>query len=51
MSDLHSTLSKCLECKFSSKSDEVLSLVPICLKIDSRYKILKDQYQIRTQRF
>ena len=50
MSDLYSTLSKCLECKFLSISDEVLSLEPVCLKIDFRCKILKYQCQIRTQR-
>ena len=40
---LHSTPSKFLECKFSSKSGEVLSMGPIYLKIDFRYKILKYQ--------
>ena len=49
MSDLYSAPSKCLACKFSSKSDEVLSLEAICLNIDFRYTILKCQCQIRTQ--
>ena len=35
MLDLHSTPSKFLECKFSSKSGKVLNLGPIYLKIDS----------------
>ena len=46
----HSTPSKFLECKFSSKSGEVLNLGPSCLKIDFRYKIMKYQCQTRTQR-
>ena len=33
----HPTPSKFLECKFSSKSGEVLNLGPICLKRDFRY--------------
>ena len=49
MSDQYSPPSKCLDSKFSSKSDEVLSLGPICLNIDFSYKVLKDQRQIRTQ--
>ena len=35
--------------KFSSKAEEVLSLVSICLKIDLIYKILKYHCQIRTR--
>ena len=50
MLDLHSTPSKFLECKFSNKSGEVLNWGQICLKIDFRYKILKYQFQTRTQR-
>ena len=49
MLDLHSTLSRYLECKFSSKSGEVLNLEQICLKIDLRYKVLKNQFQICAQ--
>ena len=50
MLGLHSTPSKFLECKFSSKYDEDLNLGLICLKLDFRYKILKHQCQTRTQR-
>ena len=46
MSDLYSTPSKCLECKFSNEFDEVVSFRPICLNVDFRYKTLKYQYQI-----
>ena len=41
MLDLHSTPSKFLECKFSSKSGKVINLGAIYLKIDFRYKLLK----------
>ena len=43
MLDLHSTPSKFLECKFSSKPGKVLNLEPICLKIEFGYNILKCQ--------
>ena len=39
MSDLYFTPSKGLARKISSTSDEILSLGPICLNIDIRYKI------------
>ena len=39
LSDLYFTPSKGLVKKFSRKSDEILSLGPICLNIDIRYKI------------
>ena len=50
MSDSYSTPSKYLEYKFSSKPFEILSLIPISLNIDFRYKTLKYYFQIRTQR-
>ena len=50
MLDLDSTLSKFLECKFSSNSGKDLNLRPIYLKINFRYKILKYQCQTRTHR-
>ena len=49
MLDLQSAPSEFLERKSSSKSGKLLNLGPICLKIDFRYKILKNQYQTRTQ--
>ena len=50
MSDSYSTPSKYLEYKFSSKPFEILSLIPISVNIDFRYKTLKYYFQIRTQR-
>ena len=50
MLDLHSTPFKFLACKFLSKSGKVSNLVPICLEIDIRRKILKYQCQTHTQR-
>ena len=47
MLDLHSTPSKFLECKFSSKSAKVLNLRPNCLKTDFGCTVLK--YQCQTQ--
>ena len=49
MLDLYSTPSEFLGCKFSSKSDEVLNLGSICLKIDFRNKIVKYPCQTHTQ--
>ena len=49
MYDLYSATSIYLECKFSSKSDEVFVLKPICQNIDFRYKSLKYQCQIHTE--
>ena len=50
MSDLYSAPWNYFECKFASKSDEVLLLEPICQNIDFRYKIWKRQHKIRAQR-
>ena len=49
MLDMHLAPSEFLEWKFSSKSGKLLNLGPIYLKIDFRYKILKNQCQTRTQ--
>ena len=50
MLDLHLTPFKFLDCKFLSKSGKVSNLVPICLEIDIRCKILAYQCQTHTQR-
>ena len=50
MQDLYSAPSKYLELKYSNESDEFLILGPIFLNLDFRYKMLKYQFQIHTQR-